>query len=205
MAKSSGTINLKKPRMGWTPELICTCGQEPVIQIDMASGPGCLCHIECSCGANGNQVWDVRVPWADLLADWNDPAERELRRALKMGFVTRADQGRYMITDLGRAVVEAEFGGNDTEEYEAQMGDSEANAKRYGALDEDAASRAPSWARGKMATELVYSYLLNEHHNALRKGDVDKANRIFIAAEVFAELWPEDVKRWEARFPGKST
>lgn len=86
------------------PELMpCTCGLEPTIYIDMSNGPGCMCHIACSCGAKGNAVWDVRLPLDDLCSDWNDETERELRRALKMGFVTRDDAGRYAITPLGIA------------------------------------------------------------------------------------------------------
>lgn len=96
--------------MGGITNLQCDCGAEPTIYIDMSKGPGCLCHLECCCGAVGVTCWDVRVPWDDLVADWNNQTARELRRGMKMGFIARDDEGRYSITDLGRAVVAAEMG-----------------------------------------------------------------------------------------------
>lgn len=47
--------------------------------------------------------------------------------------------------------------------------------------------------------ECVYGYLVGQHAHALREGDADKATRIFNALDVFHELWPDDVRRWENR------
>ncbi len=89
------------------PNLACTCGCEPTIYIDASQGPGLLCHIACNCGARGNACWDVVVPWADLIDDWNNPIEADLRSALKMGMVTRDAAGRYAITVFGATIVSA--------------------------------------------------------------------------------------------------
>lgn len=57
----------------------CKCGREAKLYVDMSTGPGCMCHIACECGIKTDQVWDVRVPFADLDAAWRaaqrpDPA-----------------------------------------------------------------------------------------------------------------------------------
>lgn len=48
--------------------------------------------------------------------------------------------------------------------------------------------------------EQVYGYLLNAMRRAHSAGDMEKRERIYAAALVIEELWPDDVKRWDERF-----
>ena len=49
-------------------------------------------------------------------------------------------------------------------------------------------------------TEQVYGNLLNAMRRAHNAGDMEKRERIYAAALVMEELWPEDCKRWSERF-----
>jgi hypothetical protein len=88
-------------------DLICDCGREPTIYIKCptATSPGFLAQIKCECGQEGCECWDVRIPWDDILHDWNDGNERALRAAMRDGLVRREGR-KYVLTDMGMAELE---------------------------------------------------------------------------------------------------
>ena len=93
-------------------DLVCDCGREPTIyvQCPTATSPGYICQVRCECGCSGSECWDVRIPWPDIFSDWNDETQRYMRQGVRNGLLRR-DGRKYVLTDVGAAVVESQFAG----------------------------------------------------------------------------------------------
>ena len=97
-------------------DLICDCGKEPTLHIDMSRGPGMMCQVKCECGQCGNEVWDVRLPWPDIKADWDHPYEREARKAVNDGLLVRTARG-YLLTEKGNELVSLRMAGGSSTQH----------------------------------------------------------------------------------------
>jgi hypothetical protein len=69
-------------------KLMCACGNEAILHVDMSTGPGCMCHVECVCGRRSKDVWDVRLPWADIVEGWSS-VQRNDRPVIDYLAITR--------------------------------------------------------------------------------------------------------------------